>query len=128
MVHFECNSVEASTLKFNVASLEKQFQESTMRKAMLGSLFGLLVGSALGTLLAFTFHRMEEDEQPEKGLTTFPANISGPMLWQHARGNTPLSNLLFHGLLLGGGFGSVVGAISAATEVITRTLGQTKSR
>ena len=102
-----------------------------MSKVLLGALCGLIVGSLLGGLLAVVVHPKEPDDQTGNGWTSYPtlAESTGPVLWQHLvrSGSPPLSYLLFQGVLIGGGFGAVVGAIAAATRTIPHTLGHSKS-
>lgn len=83
----------------------------------------------MGVLLAWMVHFLEPGEQPEKKWTSYPtlSDTAGqPLLGQHVQGNLPLSYLLFQGILLGGGFGSLVGTIAAGTGAILRTMGQAK--
>jgi heme/copper-type cytochrome/quinol oxidase subunit 1 len=101
-----------------------------MKNAWLGAFLGLLVGATLGGLLALIFHWTEPGQQPETGWTNYPTltSATGPLLWQQFGGRLSLHSLLFQGILFGGGFGSLMGAISAAAGAIIRSLEGTKPR
>ena len=101
-----------------------------MRSAWLAAFLGLLVGAALGGLLAVVIHRIEPGHPPEKEWTTYPTltNAAGPVLWQPVGASPSLHSLLFQGILFGGGFGALVGTISAAVGVLVRSLEGTKPR
>jgi hypothetical protein len=92
---------------------------------LLGALLGLAAGALLGGLLAFAVYRLESNPPPDNA---WWANVGGnvprgaPLLWQHVSHGPPWSSLLFYGLLLGGGFGSVVGTIVFGTGAIARKL------
>lgn len=92
-----------------------------MKRPLLAALVGLLAGSALGGLLALALYpRVPSDD----GWTSYPTLASPvpgdgrPVLWQDVRNEMTLSYFLFFGLLLGGGFGAVTGALTGATAAL----------
>jgi hypothetical protein len=95
-----------------------------MKRGLLGSLVGLLAGTLLGGLLAYVVFYLPEDSQPPSGWTSYPtiADVS--------KGSTVLSQHVYHygryclfqGLLLGGGFGAVVGAVLGGVSAIVVAL------
>jgi hypothetical protein len=100
-----------------------------MRASLLGAFFGLVLGSVLGGLFAYAAYRLEND-QPARGWTAYPTLHDPPAVLGfglNVGGSPPLTYMLFQGILVGGGFGSLVGATSAATGVILRAVRQTKS-
>lgn len=93
-----------------------------MKKCLKGAFAGLVVGAVLGILLAIGFDQLEhyaQSQSPANDLPNF-RDIWSPVLWQQVRGSPAVGYLLFQGILFGGGFGAVVGAISAATGAILR--------
>jgi hypothetical protein len=94
-----------------------------MKPVLLGALLGLVVGAVLGGLLAIAVHSAQPAAPPEEAATRYPplGKAAAPLPGQHVIVCSPLNDLLFQGILLGGGFGSVVGAIAAATGVLVRT-------
>jgi hypothetical protein len=97
-----------------------------VRAILVGALLGMTAGAVLGGLLAFGVYRLESNPPPDNAWwANVGANLprdGGPLLWQHVSYGPPWSSLLFYGLLLGGGFGSVVGAIVFGTSAIIRRL------
>lgn len=79
---------------------------------------GLTVGAALGSLCAYAI----TPPAPESGWTSYTtlgdaAKVSEhPVLWQQMRGTPEFRFLLFLGLLLGGDFGAITGAIVSSAD------------
>jgi hypothetical protein len=102
-----------------------------MGQTLLGALVGLIVGILLAGALAIAAQSVAQDVRPDKEWTGYPTlskaaegKAGEPLLWQHVIIGAPFSGV--EAILLGGGFGSVVGAIAAATGVILRALRQTR--
>jgi hypothetical protein len=92
---------------------------------------GLLVGAILGGIITIAAHRMAQNVRPDTKGGDYPplsraaeGRAAEPLLWQHVIIWSPFSGV--EAILLGGGFGAVVGAITAATGAILRTLRQTR--
>jgi hypothetical protein len=101
-----------------------------MKRTLLGAFLGLLVGSLFGCVLALAFSPQGENDSPEdgKGWAGHPplGQFNGPILWQRTSASPHRNYFLFQGILLGGGFGSVVGAVSVGTGVIIRVVERTR--
>lgn len=100
-----------------------------MRKPLLGAFLGFLVGSSLGSLLVFGIYQIEVNSEPKPGWTTYPmlGDAIGPNLRQYPVRSPALGYVMFQAILFGGGLGSVVGAVSAASGAILRATVPTKS-
>jgi ABC-type spermidine/putrescine transport system permease subunit II len=101
-----------------------------MIRTLLGAFCGLIVGAALGCLLAYVIHRIDQKEaDTPDGWMTYPtiANpTGGATISQFQRVGPTLSYLIFQGILYGGGCGSVVGAVAFATGTMLRAMQEQK--
>jgi hypothetical protein len=87
-------------------------------KALLYVLVGLVVGAALGGGLAFATQHFSELQQAP-GWTGYPTIADLTLGLQTAKLDPVMAhNEQFHGLLFGGGFGSIVGALLAVAAAI----------
>ncbi len=98
-----------------------------MRRILAGNTaLGLLVGAVLGILLAFIVHWCElpSAEAIQKRLAKAPA-VAAP---EEIDINTPpLSTYVFFGILYGGGLGSLIGTVMAATQLVVQAIRESKS-
>lgn len=111
-----------------------------MRKALIGAVLGLLVGAGFGTLLALLIH-LNRPVEPD--ITIWPPLSTPPTVstrwinysdlavksWVFNESllvpdpkEDPLSPMLFLGILLGGGFGAVVGVVTGGTSAVVRAI------
>ena len=97
-----------------------------MGRTILLSAIGLLIGVGLGCLAAFL---LQPPSLPDPGWTSYPtlANPSGAVFRQVKVGEPSARACYFNGVLLGGGFGSLVGAVVGATGALLRTLNKSGS-
>ncbi len=97
---------------------------SSMRRGLFGTVLGLLLGALLGGLLAYTLFPRSEFPEPTSGWTSYPTihdvTSGATVLWQHVQDYSRYC--LFQGLLFGGGFGAVVGAILGASSALVAAL------
>ena len=83
---------------------------------LLSILAGLLVGASLGGAAAYL---LAPAAPSDTRWATYPALADatpapqGPVLWQHTRSAPEFQYWLFLGVLLGGGFGAVTGAVAS---------------
>lgn len=108
-----------------------------MRMALICSAIGLLVGVGFAVLLALTIRWNQPIESPEAWLEREVLGSlvadAGQNPWIITRRRpvegspTPsLSAHLFLAILLGGGFGAVVGVVAGATSAIGRAIRETR--
>lgn len=98
-----------------------------MRRALIGAAVGLIAGAAGAALLAMLVHL---NQQPANPSTVRVIDGSGsmkriddPFFWKdESRAVMPLGDRLYHAVLLGGGFGAIVGVVVGATGMIVRAL------
>jgi len=92
-----------------------------MWKVILGAVLGGVIGCGMGIGVALAMPHLQIPT--ERGWTSYPLESKGlydarpPSL-----DDLPLAYRLFHGVLLGTGFGSVVGSIAGAAREICRAV------
>jgi hypothetical protein len=98
-----------------------------MRERIRFTVIGLFAGALLGILCAYLFCPAEAP--PTWGWTSYPSGAGAnnapaagaPLFWQHSWGEHSLRYWLFLGVMLGGGFGAVTGAVLSIRLAATET-------
>jgi hypothetical protein len=96
-----------------------------MRRALIGAILGLILGAAAAVLLAFLVQLNqpvpEDNTMIWLDLGAQSRGYTLPPVGQ-ARETAPFADQLYYAVLVGGGFGSIVGAVVGAAGAIVRAL------
>jgi hypothetical protein len=91
-----------------------------MWKVLIGAAVGLVIGGAVGYGMASLMAPAPPIQQ--EGWTSYPT-IASPVIWQHILRTDPEPRYFyFTGMLLGGGFGALIGAVAAAVRTVVQEL------
>lgn len=110
-----------------------------MRKPLIGAILGLVVGALFGSLLALVIH-LNQPADPSSVYWIQDGSTSTIRLYLDPSYSAPqedreaiarqraLLQDLFLGILLGGGFGAVVGVLAGATATTVQVLRETRDQ